>query len=868
MTTTSSFVIYREQPCRFSNLANLGQSLFYKLAVFNRRFIRKIYCSNFGGQVPNIKLGGLYMRKNFYKHTLPAVLFLMVFFAVGMTQVSAATIYGVTGTNQLVKFGAASPGTVTTVGPITGLTGGDNIIGIDFRPKTGQLYALGSGSRLYTINKTTGAATFVATLSVPLSGTNFGFDFNPVADRIRIISDTDQNLRVNPTNGMTIVDGTLQYSAGDPNVGTSPTATGAAYTGSFVGTTTTALYDIDTNLNILVTQNPANSGMLQTVGPLGFDPPDVLGFDHTAASNIAYASWTAGGTTRLYTVNLTTGAAANLGPIGAGVTDITVEIGSVQAITAWGLTNNNQLVRFNTQNPNAATTMPITGLPAGVTLTGIDFRPATGQLYAYGTDPTGLVTRALYTINLMTGAATFVANVDAPIMATGSFGFDFNPTVDRIRIVNTLDENRRANPTTGATIIDGTLAYATGDPNAGANPNIVAAGYTNSFGGATSTALYDIDSNLDILAQQNPANVGTLQTIGGLTWNTTDNAGLDIIRGSNTAIASLELVVGGNPAGNSGLYQVDLNTGTAAFVAPINSTVPIISVTVGGDALSRVLDFDGDGITCYTVFRPSNNTWYIRSSVDGSTKAVAFGTTATDVFTPGDYDGDGKTDISVWRTTNQTFFTLRSSDNAFVALQYGAPNDEPVSRDYDGDGITDYAVVRRTNGQMIWYYRSSITGNTVGAQFGADTDIVAPGDYDGDGRFDLAVRRGTGSQAATFYIQQSTAGFRAVTWGAGGDIVAPGDYDGDGKTDFTAVRQGSTYFWYILRSSDNGVDVLRWGAKPMFTAQGDYDGDGKTDVTVWDPTTGTFYVKPVVGNFFQFQWGQNGDVPVASYDTH
>ena len=816
------------------------------------------------------------MRKNFYRHAFPAVLFLMVFFAVGMTQVSAATIYGITGTNQLVKFGAASPGTVTTVGAITGLQPGDNIIGIDFRPNTGQLYALGatgnpisSGGNLYIINKMTAAATLVAPISVGLNGNNFGFDFNPVADRIRIVSDADQDLRVNPTNGIAIVDGTLAFSAGDPNVGQNPTVTGAAYTGSFIGTTTTALYDIDTNLNILVTQNPANSGMLQTVGPLGFDPPDVLGFDHTAASNVAYASWAQGGVTRLYSVNLTTGAATNLGTINAAVTDISVEIGSIQAVRGYGLTNNNQLVNFRTRNPNGATTLPITGVQAGVTLKGIDFRPATGQLYAYGTDVTGLLSRALYTINPMTGAATFVANVDQLVTATGGFGFDFNPTVDRIRIVNVTDENRRANPDTGATINDGVLAYAAGDPNAAANPNIVAAGYTNSFGGATMTALYDIDSNLDILAQQNPANAGTLLTVGGLTWNTTDNAGLDIIRGSNTAVAALELVVGGNPAGNSGLYQVDLTTGTAAFVAPINSASPIVSIALGGPTpTSTVLDYDGDGTTDYTVFRPSNSTYYIRNSADGSTKAVTFGTTATDIFTPGDYDGDGKTDLSYWRTTTQTYSTIRSSDNTLVTLVYGLPGDEPVDRDYDGDGKTDHAVVRRVPGQMIWYYNSSATGMTVAQQFGANTDIVAPGDYDGDGRFDLAVRRGTGNQPAIFYVQRSTAGFFAVQFGIGGDVVVPGDYDGDGKTDFTAVRQGSSYNWFILRSSNNSFVGLTWGAKPMFTAQGDYNGDGTTDVTVWDPSTGTFYVQPLNGSFFLQNWGQNGDYPVANYDSH
>ncbi len=241
-----------------------------------------------------------------------------------------------------------------------------------------------------------------------------------------------------------------------------------------------------------------------------------------------------GGSFGFYTVNLQTGAATLIGALGnQNITDVSVELGSTEGLTAYGLGPANQLVQFSTRNPNVITnSVTVTGLNLGETLRGIDFRPATGELYAFGSDATGAVSRTLYSVNPKTGVATVKGSVDQLIGGT-NFGFDFNPTVDRIRIVNDADENRRANPDTGATINDGNLAYAAGDPNAGANPNIAAVGYTNSFGGATSTALFDIDSNLDILAQQNPANAGTLLTIGSLTWNTTANAGMDIIRGSN-----------------------------------------------------------------------------------------------------------------------------------------------------------------------------------------------------------------------------------------------------------------------------------------------------------------------------------------------
>jgi hypothetical protein len=810
------------------------------------------------------------MKREMKWHSFMAVpIFLGVFFFAGLMGANAATIYGVTSSNQLVRFGATSPGNVTTVGAITGLQSGENVLGIDFRPATGQLYALGSNSRIYTINKRTAAASFVGTLTTALNGTNFGFDFNPVPDRIRIVSDADQNLRANPDNGTNVVDGTLAYAAGDPNAGQNPNVTGAAYTSSFIGTTTTALYDIDSNLNILVLQNPPNNGTLQTVGSLGVDPTNVVGFDHTAASNIAYATLNVGGSLGFYNINLTTGAATLIGTLGnQTITDATVEIGSSEGLTAYGLGPNGQLVQFSTRNPNVITrSVTITGLVSGESVEGIDFRPATGELYGYGTDSTGLVSRTIYSINPTTGVATVKGAVDQ-IIGKFDFGFDFNPTVDRIRIVNANDENRRTNPDTGATINDTDLAFAAGDVNAGQNPSVSAAAYTNSFSGATSTTLYDIDSNLDILAQQNPANAGTLSTVGPLTWNTTGNSGLDIVRGSNRALASLELVVGGNAAGRSGLYEVDLATGTAAFIAPIGTSFPIISLAVGtGSGVNR-LDFDGNSLANYAVFRPSNNNWYILRP-NGSTQNFAFGDVSTDTLTPADYDGDGITDFAVWRKTNGTWYIALSSTGTFRIIPFGTNGDEPVARDYDGDGKADLAVARRTNGQMVWYIFQSFSGTVRIQQFGLAGDFTAPGDYDGDGRFDLATFRGSAGGQATFFVQQSSAGFRAVQWGLGSDLVVPGDYDGDGKTDFAVVRQGTPYTWYILRSSDGGFSAVQLGTKPHYTTQNDYDGDGRTDVSVYDPIAGIFYVLRSSNNALtQVSFGQNGDYPVANYDTH
>jgi hypothetical protein len=244
----------------------------------------------------------------------------------------AATVYGLTTTNSLVVFDSATPGTASAALPVTGLVAGDTLVGLDFRPANGQLYGLGSGSRLYSINRVTGVATQVGSSGAfTLSGTSFGFDFNPTVDRIRVVSDADQNLRLNPdTGGLAATDVALTYAAGDPNVGQNPNVVGSAYTNNFGGSTTTTLYGIDSALDLLAIQNPPNNGTLNTTGALGVNTTDRVGFDiftDAGGGNNGFASLTVGTTSNLYTINLTTGAATLVGAVDGGVllNDIAVQ---------------------------------------------------------------------------------------------------------------------------------------------------------------------------------------------------------------------------------------------------------------------------------------------------------------------------------------------------------------------------------------------------------------------------------------------------------------------------------------------------------------------------------------------------------------
>ncbi|GEM_PF-370926 len=801
------------------------------------------------------------MKMNFVKQALAASLFLLfsIFTAQTATAQASATAFAVTSTNSLVRFQTSTPGTVTTIGAITGMQGGENVVGIDFRPATGELFAVGSNSRLYVINRTTAAATFVAGLSTALSGANFGVDFNPTVDRLRIVSNTGQNLRVNPTNGATIVDGTL-------NPGT-PQVTAAAYTNNFFGATTTTLYDIDTGSDTLFTQNPPNNGTLVSVGPLGVDVTAVNGFDISTVDGTAYAALTTAAVlTNLYRINLTTGAATSVGLIGTGTVQysgLAIELGATANFVVYGVTTANALVRFNSSRPNTILqNTPITGLQGGEMVLGIDFRPATGQLFALGS------TSRLYTINTVTGAATSVGLLTTTLSGM-NFGFDFNPVPDRIRITSDTEQNLRANPNDGTNLVDGMLAYAAGDPNTGANPNVVGSAYTNSFAGTTSTTLYNIDSNLDILVTQNPPNNGTLNTVGRLNVNTTQEVGFDIFAGNNTALASL-IIDGGT---TSSLYRIDLTTGAASVIGPIGGLairdIAIGRSTAGGSG-SATLDFNGDGRTDYALFRTTNNTWFISPNADGAFFGVPFGLSSSDILTPGDYDGDNRTDISVWRPNQGLFYVLRSTDSAVTTFQWGLPDDQPLPRDYDGDGRTDYAVARRQGSALVWYINNSSNGSMRTDIFGLASDVAAPGDYDGDGRFDLAVHRGVNGEQATFFVQGSTTGFTTYQWGLGGDLVVPGDYDGDGRTDFAVVRAGSPYTWFVLRSSDLSLIATNLGTKPDFTTQGDYDGDGKTDISIWDPIDGAFRYRSSANasSMPQYLFGLNGDYPVANYNTH
>jgi hypothetical protein len=479
---------------------------------------------------------------------------------------TAGDVFAITVSNKLVSFNRDAPATIRTTVAVTGLQSAETLLGIDFRPSDGLLYAVGSSGRIYTINTATGAASLKSTLAADatdttlpftaLAGTDFGVDFNPVADRLRVVSNTGQSLRINVDNGATTTDGAI-------NGGTANTVTASAYTNSFAGTASTILYALDTTNDTLYVQNPPNNGTLSLPLPLGVDAGAANGMDIDASTNMAYAVLTVGGARNLYTINLaaTSAPATSVGALGVTEDIRGIALRAAAAPMVYGLTDDGRLLAFKTATPNTIdATLTVTGLNGGETLRGIDFRPKDGLLY-------GLTSAArIVTIDTGTGVATVKSTLAADAADTTAayngvvgtaFAVDFNPVADRLRVIGDGGQNLRINVDTGATTTDGTINRA------GATPFVTAGAYTNSYAGTTSTTLYDSDGASASLAMQNPPNDGTLALVGPLGVAVVGDVGMDIAGGANGLVLAALRTGAGGP---SSLYRIDLATGAAILV--------------------------------------------------------------------------------------------------------------------------------------------------------------------------------------------------------------------------------------------------------------------------------------------------------------
>ncbi len=548
--------------------------------------------------------------------------------------------------NQLAYLDAARPAAgVVSQGTLTGLTAGDVLVSIDRRPQNGFLYGLGYNATagtvtLYSIHPETAAAIslgvaggFVDGSNAPVAiggnspSTRFEMDFNPAVDRVRVINSLGQNFRMNPNTG-TVVDGDFGGAAGSVagtnmdgalNLG-AIAAQGTAYVNNFANNgSITTQYTADETSDSLFIQNPPNLGTLISGRPLSPALATILGFDiapdvTTLAANMAVASGAGylllqtavGGPESLGRVDLTTGNISGVTPLrgAAGARGLAIQAPASAAVVALSA-NGSSLVRFSVATPGMTTTVAITGVDAGETLVGLDFRPATGQLFAFGVNPIDN-DGTVYRLDPQLGTATIIGTaggvsfvdaagnpVDLPDPAVAGYGVDFNPAADRIRVTTSTGLNFRLNQLTGVGA-DGNAGVAGTNPDGGINGAVTGASgaaYTNSVGNTSVTTLYVIDSATGRLTLQVPPNDGTqispLAIQAGSTPLTFTNVnGFDIpsdvrVTASNTAVTSGSGFAALKVGGLTRLYRINLVTGAATDLGQIGTGADLRGLTLG-----------------------------------------------------------------------------------------------------------------------------------------------------------------------------------------------------------------------------------------------------------------------------------------------
>jgi hypothetical protein len=545
--------------------------------------------------------------------------------------------YAVTSGGRLLSFNIAGSGAPQLRAALTGLAAGETVVDVAFRPRDGLLYGLVSGAggaaRIVTINTGTGATTAVSTLvadptdaSAPftgLAGSRFGIGFNPVPDRLRVVSDSGENLRINVATGATTTDGALN--------GAAATGDGTAYTNAFNTACRTQQFTLDSASDTVYLQNPPNDGVLTAIGALGVDADAVVGVDVVTSAtgvNALYALLTTTDSVSgevshgVYAIDSATGAATLTGEVGVDAGDAVVGYASRTQDRAvaqaagelFGLTADGDYATFNRAAPGKLCTGgAVSGLPADVSLLGIDTRPATGQIVGVGSDNTlYAVTNAGVATELCDLAAD-PADVTAPfatLPTEATFGVGFNPVPDRLRVIASSGENLRINPTPNGA---GQCLVTTDTPISGAT-SVTTAAYTNAIAGTASTALYGVDSGTDSLVRigNDPANgiandpgnpnSGVATTIGSLGLG--DVAGSDamLIDGRSNGVL---LATAATDATASTLYTVNLGTGAATAVGTIGggsgttALAPVVgmALTTGSSLRVHALTADNHLLT-------------------------------------------------------------------------------------------------------------------------------------------------------------------------------------------------------------------------------------------------------------------------------
>lgn len=342
---------------------------------------------------------------------------------------------------------------------------------------------------------------------------------------------------------------------------------------------------------------------------------------------------------------------------------------------------------------------------------------------------------------------------------------------------------------------------------------------------------------------------------------------------TGTATTPKHVIANLPAAANGQSVKIRWRMGTDCSVGSTGARVDNVQVTAGvacngpcAPARSVRADYDGDGKTDVSIWRPSTGTFWVNRTTDGPA-GIQWGANG-DYAMGGDTNGDRKTDHIINRPTAPIepadFWILHSPSYSFIGYAWGVPGDKPAIRDFTGDGVDDFAVWRESD--TNFYILAPNDANPVRVfQFGSVGDKPFVGDFAGDSKAEIAVYR---PSTGVWYIAAASGNpateFTALQFGISTDKPVPADYDGDGKDD-VAVFRPSTGVWYIYRSSDQQVQIVQFGTSTDIPVPGDYDGDGKYDIAIF--RNGEWWILRSSNSTIQVQqWGLAGDQPIpASY---
>ncbi len=499
----------------------------------------------------------------------------------------------VTSAGRLVHFNRDEPRLRYSV-ELDGLEG-ETIRGIDYRPATGLLYALTDANKLYTIDPSTGASTFVVSLSAALPADAIGIDFNPVTDELRVTSISGHNLRIDADTGSVTTDAALS--------GPSTGYTTLAHHNNIAPACRSTLYAIDVANGRFLTQSTGPDGVNIGAGGLRVDATASGGFDvytDATGAHTSLAVLTVGGTSGFYKIDLGSGTATairqSVGPLESGEAIVAIAMPSLpptsmttqQPGELYGVTATHVLSFNRTSTAKFCTYAAIGGLEVGEEVVGLDMRPSTGVLYALTKTGTA---GALRRIDPIGGGTSPAIPVSIPLQGT-QFAVDFEPTGPvGMRILSNTGQNLRVTDVnSGATTSDTAIG--------GAGTNAIGAAYTDSVLGAGTATLYVLDAATDRLRTQ--LSTGTLVDVGPLGMDVTDVAGFDIDGRNNAGF----VVITSN--GHSQLHTIELATGALSPAIGTIAGAPLRGVTRATPELNLYGVTTDNKLVRISVTDPSN----------------------------------------------------------------------------------------------------------------------------------------------------------------------------------------------------------------------------------------------------------------------